>query len=166
MTSRGSVRPRLASPRQGCAARRAEPRASFAGPTAFTAPRFDAADATGRAGRRVRCLKLSARPFCRWRRHGVGADGRLSGGCEGSPVHLATSEIVASAIAEAVSDCGLPAGAFPMIQVSTRALGQALVTHTMTAAVGFTGSLKAGHALFDLCTARPTPIPFFGSGSV
>ena len=28
--------------------------------------------------------------------------------------------------------------------------------------MGFTGSLNAGRALFDLCAARPNPIPFFG----
>src|SRR5690606_36089436 len=32
---------------------------------------------------------------------------------------------------------------------------------------GFTGSLGGGRALFDLCAARPEPIPFFGElGSV
>src|SRR5690606_31062028 len=34
-------------------------------------------------------------------------------------------------------------------------------------AVGFTGSLQGGRALFDLCAARAEPIPFFGElGSV
>ena len=34
-------------------------------------------------------------------------------------------------------------------------------------AVGFTGSLAGGRALFNLCAARPEPIPFFGElGSV
>ena len=30
------------------------------------------------------------------------------------------------------------------------------------AAVGFTGSLAGGRALFDLATSRPDPIPFYG----
>jgi len=34
-------------------------------------------------------------------------------------------------------------------------------------AVGFTGSLRGGRALFDLCAQRPEPIPFFGElGSI
>ena len=37
----------------------------------------------------------------------------------------------------------------------------------MIKAVGFTGSLVGGRALFDLCAARAEPIPFFGElGSV
>ena len=39
--------------------------------------------------------------------------------------------------------------------------------HPLIRAVGFTGSLGGGRALFDLCAARPDPIPFFGElGSV
>jgi len=42
-----------------------------------------------------------------------------------------------------------------------------LVQHPLIKAVGFTGSLAGGRALFDLCAARPEPIPFFGElGSV
>ena len=45
--------------------------------------------------------------------------------------------------------------------------GAALVQHPDIAAVGFTGSLGAGRALFDLCAARPKPIPFHGElGSI
>ncbi len=39
--------------------------------------------------------------------------------------------------------------------------------HPLIKAVGFTGSLTGGRALYDLCAARPEPIPFFGElGSV
>lgn len=39
--------------------------------------------------------------------------------------------------------------------------------HPLIKAVGFTGSLGGGRALYDLCAARPEPIPFFGElGSV
>jgi alpha-ketoglutaric semialdehyde dehydrogenase len=42
-----------------------------------------------------------------------------------------------------------------------------LVIHPLIKAVGFTASLAGGRALFDLCAARPEPIPFFGKlGSV
>jgi len=41
------------------------------------------------------------------------------------------------------------------------------VQHPLINAVGFTGSLGGGRALFDLCARRPKPIPFFGElGSV
>ncbi|WP_424968802.1 aldehyde dehydrogenase (NADP(+)) [Dinoroseobacter sp. S375] len=95
----------------------------------------------------------------------------LAAGCpvvvKGHPAHPGTGEVVASAISESVSDCALPSGVFSMIQGTSHALGHALVTHPLTAAVGFTGSLAAGRALFDLCAARPVPIPFFGElGSI
>src|SRR5690606_9487047 len=58
-------------------------------------------------------------------------------------------------------------GVFSLIQSDGRAAGEALVKHPAIKAVGFTGSLAAGRALFDLCAARPEPIPFFGElGSV
>src|SRR5690606_24626284 len=54
-----------------------------------------------------------------------------------------------------------------LIQGGNRQVGEALVTHPAIKAVGFTGSLAGGRALFDLCAARPEPIPFFGElGSV
>jgi len=46
-------------------------------------------------------------------------------------------------------------------------VGESLVQHPLIQAVGFTGSLAGGRALFDLCARRPNPIPFFGElGSV
>ncbi|WP_127903931.1 aldehyde dehydrogenase (NADP(+)) [Solirhodobacter olei] len=95
----------------------------------------------------------------------------LAAGCpvvvKGHPAHPGTGEIVGEAIAEAVAACGLPGGVFSLIQGSTRDLGAALVQHPLIRAVGFTGSLGAGRALFDLCAQRPEPIPFFGElGSV
>ena len=95
----------------------------------------------------------------------------LAAGCpvvvKGHSAHPGTGEIVAEAIAAAVASCGMPAGAFSLIQGGKRDVGQALVTHPLIKAVGFTGSLGGGRALFDLCAARPEPIPFFGElGSV
>lgn len=61
----------------------------------------------------------------------------------------------------------MPPGVFSLIQGGRRDVGQALVQHPLIKAVGFTGSLKGGRALFDLCAARPEPIPFYGElGSV
>ncbi|SLN36543.1 Alpha-ketoglutaric semialdehyde dehydrogenase [Pseudoruegeria aquimaris] len=95
----------------------------------------------------------------------------LAAGCpvvvKGHPAHPGTGEIVAEAIAAAIAACGLHPGVFSLIQGNTNDLGAALVQHPLIRAVGFTGSLGAGRALFDLCAARPEPIPFFGElGSV
>ncbi|TNJ47782.1 aldehyde dehydrogenase (NADP(+)) [Phaeobacter sp. B1627] len=95
----------------------------------------------------------------------------LAAGCpvvvKGHPAHPATAEIVADAIHAAIGRCGLPAGVFSLVQGVSHDLGHALVTHPLIRAVGFTGSLGAGRALFDLCMQRPDPIPFFGElGSV
>ena len=95
----------------------------------------------------------------------------LAAGCpvvvKGHPAHPGTAEIVAQAIDAARRAQGLPAGVFSMIQDGGREVGAALVQHPLMRAVGFTGSLAGGRALFDLCAARPDPIPFFGElGSV
>lgn len=95
----------------------------------------------------------------------------LAAGCpvvvKGHPAHPGTAEIIAEAILAAIEACGLPKGVFSLVQGSTKEVGAALVQHPLIKAVGFTGSLGAGRALFDLCAARPEPIPFFGElGSV
>ncbi|KZZ29018.1 2,5-dioxovalerate dehydrogenase [Sulfitobacter sp. HI0082] len=95
----------------------------------------------------------------------------LAAGCpvvvKGHSAHPGTGEIVAEAIHAAVESCGIPRGVFSLIQGGSRAVGQAVVQHPRIKAVGFTGSLAGGRALFDLCAARPEPIPFFGElGSV
>jgi NADP-dependent aldehyde dehydrogenase len=43
-----------------------------------------------------------------------------------------------------------------------REAGQALVAHPDIQAVGFTGSLQVGRALWDIAVGRPRPIPFYG----
>ncbi len=95
----------------------------------------------------------------------------LAAGCpvvvKGHSAHPGTGEIVAEAIRAAIESCGMPCGVFSLIQGGDRAVGQAVVQHPRIKAVGFTGSLAGGRALFDLCAARPEPIPFFGElGSV
>ena len=95
----------------------------------------------------------------------------LAAGCpvvvKGHSAHPGTGEIVAQAIAAAIAAEGLDPGVFSLIQGGKRDVGQALVQHPLINAVGFTGSLAGGRALFDLCAARPDPIPFFGElGSV
>jgi NADP-dependent aldehyde dehydrogenase len=95
----------------------------------------------------------------------------LAAGCpvvvKGHEAHPATSEIVAEAIRAAVGAQGIDPGVFSLIHGGSRETGQALVEHPLIRAVGFTGSLQGGRALFDLCAARPEPIPFYGElGSV
>jgi len=50
----------------------------------------------------------------------------------------------------------------PLGPVAGREAGVALVQHPEIRAVGFTGSLHGGRALFDLASSRPDPIPFYG----
>lgn len=95
----------------------------------------------------------------------------LAAGCpvvvKGHSAHPGTAELVAQAVAAAVKKHKLHPGVFSLIQGGKRDVGEALVKHPLIKAVGFTGSLRGGRALFDLCAARPEPIPFFGElGSV
>ena len=95
----------------------------------------------------------------------------LAAGCpvvvKGHSAHPGTGEIVAQAVDAAVKACGIHPGVFSLIQGGKRDVGESLVQHPLITAVGFTGSLAGGRALFDLCARRPNPIPFFGElGSV
>ncbi len=95
----------------------------------------------------------------------------LAAGCpvvvKGHSSHPGTAEIVADAIRAAIEQTGMPKGVFSLIQGGRRDVGTALVQNPYIKAVGFTGSLVGGRALFDLCVRRPEPIPFFGElGSV
>jgi NADP-dependent aldehyde dehydrogenase len=83
------------------------------------------------------------------------------------PGHPGTSELVARALQAAGEQCNFPAGFFSLVQGNTVGVGQALVTHPQLEAVGFTGSLSGGRALFDAAAQRPRPIPVFAEmGSV
>ncbi len=94
----------------------------------------------------------------------------LAAGCpvivKAHPAHPDTSALVAVAISRAVGTNGLPTGTFQHA-IGDIPLGQALVAHPLTRAVGFTGSLHAGTALLDIAHRRPEPIPVFAEmGSV
>ncbi|PDT11995.1 aldehyde dehydrogenase (NADP(+)) [Rhizobium sp. M1] len=95
----------------------------------------------------------------------------LAAGCpvvvKGHSAHPGTGEIIADAIEAAIGKTGVHPGVFALIQGGNRQVGEALVQHPLIKAVGFTGSLAGGRALFNLCAARAEPIPFFGElGSV
>jgi len=83
------------------------------------------------------------------------------------PGHPATSELFAAAIQKAIEVEQFPAGFFSLIQGNQVDVGQNLVTHPGITAVGFTGSLRAGRAIFNAAAARPVPIPVYAEmGSV
>ncbi len=83
------------------------------------------------------------------------------------PAHPATSEMVGHAIAQAAKATGMPQGIFSLLHGVSHELGLGLVKHPLTKAVGFTGSLRAGRALFDAAAQRPEPIPVYAEmGSI
>jgi alpha-ketoglutaric semialdehyde dehydrogenase len=87
--------------------------------------------------------------------------------CKGHPAHPGTSELAARAIDRAVVACGLDRGVFSLLHGWSHEVGLAIVRHPGITAVGFTGSLRGGRALFDAAAARPTPIPVYAEmGSV
>jgi len=95
----------------------------------------------------------------------------LAAGCpvvvKAHPAHPATSEIAARAVIDAAAAAGMPPGVFSLIQSTRNDVAIALVQHPRTRAVGFTGSLRAGRALFDAAARRPSPIPVYAEmGSV
>jgi len=89
----------------------------------------------------------------------------LAAGCpvvvKAHPAHPGASELVARAILAAVEATGMPEGVFSMVQGPSVETGMRLVQHPATKAVGFTGSLQGGRALFDAAAKRPEPIPVF-----
>lgn len=95
----------------------------------------------------------------------------LAAGCpvvvKAHPAHPATSEVAARAIMASAAAAGIPVGVLSLLQSTRNDVAQALVQHRGVKAVGFTGSLRAGRALFDAAAARPEPIPVYAEmGSV
>jgi 2,5-dioxopentanoate dehydrogenase len=93
----------------------------------------------------------------------------LAAGCpvivKAHPAHPETSALVAEAIQKAMDKTGMPQGVFQHVFGSSFEVGQTLVKHPLIKAVGFTGSLAGGKALFDLANQRPEPIPVFAEMS-
>jgi alpha-ketoglutaric semialdehyde dehydrogenase len=86
---------------------------------------------------------------------------------KGHPSHPGTSELFTGAVCAALEQCKLPAGLFALLQGRRHELSAWLVKHPQIQAVGFTGSQRAGRALFDLVSQRESPIPVFAEmGSV
>lgn len=86
---------------------------------------------------------------------------------KGHPAHPQTSELFARAITKAIKDLNFHPGFFSLIQGQSIEVGQELVTHPGITAVGFTGSLRAGRAIYNAAAARPQPIPVYAEmGSI
>jgi len=81
------------------------------------------------------------------------------------PAHAGTSELMAKAILQAAADCSMPEGVFAHLHGASFEVGEALVKHPHTKAVGFTGSLVGGKQLFDWANQRKEPIPVFAEMS-
>jgi NADP-dependent aldehyde dehydrogenase len=95
----------------------------------------------------------------------------LAAGCpvivKSHPMHAGTGELVASAIIKAAKQTGMPEGVFSNLNSSGIEVGVQLVQHPQVKAVGFTGSIRGGRALFDLASKREEPIPVFAEmGSI
>jgi len=95
----------------------------------------------------------------------------LAAGCpvvvKSHPMHAGTGELVASAIIKAAEKTGMPNGVFSNLNSSGIEVGVKLVEHPKVKAVGFTGSIRGGRALYDLAAKREEPIPVFAEmGSV
>ena len=88
----------------------------------------------------------------------------LAVGCpvigKGHSAHPKLSRRTAELVGETLREAGAPDGTFALVE--GRAAGVALVQEPAIRAVGFTGSLHGGRALFDLAVGRPDPIPFYG----
>ncbi|HEX6924195.1 MAG TPA: aldehyde dehydrogenase (NADP(+)) [Longimicrobiaceae bacterium] len=95
----------------------------------------------------------------------------LAAGCpvvlKAHPAHPGTSELTARALLRAAEQTGMPKGVFTLLQGQSHEVGLSLVRHPLIRAIGFTGSLRGGRALYDAAAARPEPIPVYAEmGSV
>lgn len=80
--------------------------------------------------------------------------------------HLGTNQMVAEAVERAAVKTGMPLGVFATLVGTGPELGQQLAKDERINAIGFTGSYKAGMALFKTATQhRITPIPVFAEMS-
>jgi len=88
----------------------------------------------------------------------------LAAGCpvvvKAHPGHPGLSRLTARVVTDALEAAGAPEGVFGLVEGLEA--GVAAVQDPRVRAVGFTGSLRGGRHLFDLTSARPDPIPFYG----
>ncbi len=88
----------------------------------------------------------------------------LAAGCpvvaKAHEAHPVTSLLSAQVLAQGARDAGVTADVIGV--AFGRDAGVDLVRHPAIQAVGFTGSVAGGRALFDIASSRPSPIPFYG----
>jgi len=93
----------------------------------------------------------------------------LAAGCpvvfKAHNAHPGTSELVASAIVDAITAAGLHPGVFSLVYGPGAAVGQALVADPAIQAVGFTGSRAGGLAIVRTAQSRAVPIPVYAEMS-
>ena len=101
---------------------------------------------------------------------GGDAASALAAGCtvivKAHTSHLGTNELVANAIVVAAKKCNMPDGVFSSLVGEGANLGQALAKHPAIKAIGFTGSFRAGMALYKTAVNdREVPIPVYAEMS-
>lgn len=80
--------------------------------------------------------------------------------------HLGTNAMVAAAVIRAAEKTHMPKGVFATLVGTGPVLGQQLAMDERIKAIGFTGSYKAGMALYSTATQkRKTPIPVYAEMS-
>jgi NADP-dependent aldehyde dehydrogenase len=88
----------------------------------------------------------------------------LAAGCpvvvKTHPGHPGTSRETARIVHESLDDAGAPEGAFDIVEGIQE--GVDLASDQAIKAVAFTGSLRGGKAIHEVCSMRPDPIPFYG----
>ncbi|MFZ6025531.1 MAG: aldehyde dehydrogenase (NADP(+)) [Bacteroidota bacterium] len=94
----------------------------------------------------------------------------LASGCpvivKGHSSHAGTNELMASAILAAARRTGMPDGVFSSLNGEGATLGQKLALEPAIKAIGFTGSYRAGMALYATVTQkRKEPIPLYAEMS-
>lgn len=79
--------------------------------------------------------------------------------------HPGVAEIAGAAVIRAARQTGMPEGVFSVLYGGGRRVGQAVVKHPVTQAVGFTGSRAGGTSLMEIAASRPQPIPVYAEMS-
>ncbi len=95
----------------------------------------------------------------------------LAAGCpvivKSHPMHAGTGMLIAKAVIDAAEQTEMPNGVFSNLNSSGIEVGEQLAKHPEVKAIGFTGSIRGGRALYDLASRREEPIPVFAEmGSI
>jgi len=78
-----------------------------------------------------------------------------------NPLHPQTAELFAKAVYNALRKSSMPLGMFSLLHIKDLNTLKELTNHPDLEAIGFTGSLKVGRAIFNLASSRIKPIPVY-----